>query len=99
MAELAGPGAAEAGPRPGGGLWRLCEPACGSGVLPLAFLHTLTERHGPGAARRWSLTAVDLDGDCARMAAAQLLANGLIHGRCPASCWSTGATAWGRRPT
>lgn len=79
MAALAGPGAAEAGPRPGGGLWRLCEPACGSGVLLLASLHVLTERCGRDAARHWSFTAIDLDGHCARMAAAQLLANGLIH--------------------
>jgi len=79
MAELVGPSAAEAGPGPGGGLWRLCEPACGSGVLLLASLHVLTERSGRDAARHWSFTAVDLDGDCARMAAVQLLANALIH--------------------
>jgi len=79
MAEVVGPGEAEVGPRPDGDLWRLCEPACGSGVMILAFLQTLLARGGRTAVRHWSVTAIDLDGDCARMTAAQLLANALIH--------------------
>lgn len=62
-----------------GRLLRACEPACGSGALVLAFMQAQTDARGPGALRSWSITAIDLDVLCARMCAAQVLANLLLH--------------------
>jgi len=70
-------GAAE---RPADGrLLRACEPACGSGALVLAFMQAQTDARGPSALRSWSITAIDLDVLCARMCAAQVLANLLLQ--------------------
>jgi hypothetical protein len=63
------------GEPPDGKLWRMCEPACGSGALVLGFLQHLD----PAERRRWSITCIDLDGLCAQMCAAQLMANLFIH--------------------
>lgn len=52
---------------------RVIEPSVGSGVMLLAMLEQVVERHGPRALRQLSLTGIDLDGLCCRMAAAQLL--------------------------
>lgn len=49
------------------------EPACGSGVMLLAFARAVIENVGPSALRAYSFTAVDLDCTVARIAAAQLL--------------------------
>ena len=59
--------------------WRVCEPACGSGVLLLALCQRLYERQGPAALRAWSLPAIDLDLTCAALTAAQLLVNSVLH--------------------
>ncbi|HRY14772.1 MAG TPA: hypothetical protein P5330_02725 [Candidatus Competibacteraceae bacterium] len=60
-------------------MWRVCEPASGSGALLLAWAETIAERHGLEALRYWSLTGVDLASECARMTAVQLLANAVIQ--------------------
>lgn len=52
-------------------LWRVCEPACGSGVMLLALCQRLLERQGPSALRAWSLTAIDRDATCATLTAVQ----------------------------
>lgn len=54
---------------------RMCEPACGSGALILAFMRGVVESKGAAALRRWSITAIDLDHLCANVCATQLLAN------------------------
>lgn len=59
---------------------RMCEPACGSGALILAFMRGVVESKGAAALRRWSITAIDLDQLCANVCATQLLAN-LCFGR------------------
>jgi hypothetical protein len=63
------------GDPPDGKLWRMCEPSCGSGALVLGFLNNLDAHER----RRWSITCIDLDGLCAQMCAAQLMANLFIH--------------------
>lgn len=60
-------------------LVRVCDPACGSGVMLLAFLRTALDTFGPEALRRISVMCVDLDMYCANMTATQLLANCNIH--------------------
>lgn len=62
-------------PSADGRLLRACEPACGSGALVLAFMQAQTQARGSSALRHWSITAIDLDVLCARMCAAQVLAN------------------------
>lgn len=62
-----------------GRLLRACEPACGSGALLLAFMQTQIDGRGPSALRNWSISAIDLDVLCARMCAAQVLANLLLQ--------------------
>ena len=69
-------GQAEAGTN--GRLLRMCEPSCGSGALVLGFLRTLIERGGRDGPRRWSITAIDIDPLCARICAAQVLANAFL---------------------
>jgi hypothetical protein len=54
-------------------LIKVLEPACGSGVLLLAFAQCVIERDGTDALAAYSITAVDLDLTVARTAAAQLL--------------------------
>ncbi len=54
---------------------RMCEPACGSGALILAFIRGVVESKGAAALRRWSITAIDLDHLCANVCATQVLAN------------------------
>jgi hypothetical protein len=56
------------------------EPAAGAGAMMLAAAHLIAGRYGADALRRFSFTAVDLDGLCAGMTACQLLANAQIHG-------------------
>lgn len=60
-------------PTHGGGMLRLIEPACGSGAMLLAMLNVVTEQHGINALRHLSLTAIDPDPLCAKMAGVQLL--------------------------
>ncbi|MEE4377377.1 MAG: N-6 DNA methylase [Candidatus Competibacteraceae bacterium] len=69
----------DATPKPDGQLWRVCEPAAGSGVMLLSFAQTIIHRFGAESLSQWSFTAVDLMADCARMTAVQLLANCHIH--------------------
>jgi hypothetical protein len=59
---------------------RVMEPASGAGVMLLAACQTVVAEHRADALRRFSFTAVDLDGLCAGMTACQLLANGTMHG-------------------
>lgn len=68
-------------PRPSEGkpLLSVLEPASGSGVMLLAMCQEIIDVQGMEALAQWSLTAVDLDSYCARMTAAQLLANCFIH--------------------
>ncbi|WP_373054313.1 N-6 DNA methylase [Thioalkalivibrio sp.] len=60
-------------PHPEGGLWRLLEPACGSGAMLLAAYHHLLQRHGPEALRLWYSEAWDVDRTLARTCALQVL--------------------------
>jgi hypothetical protein len=81
MSSILATGDEHAEARPGGGLWRACEPACGSGALILGLLEQLVQQHGAQALQHWSVTAIDLDPLCAHMCAAQLLANLFVHRR------------------
>ena len=54
-------------------LIKVLEPACGSGVMLLAFAQCVIDNFGRTALRAYSFTAVDLDCTVARIAAAQLL--------------------------
>lgn len=72
------------GPAPGGGLWSMHEPACGSGAMLLSVLSHLSRRFGPQALLLWDLRAEDLDLVCARTCALQILANLSLRG------WSIG---------
>ena len=56
------------------------EPAAGAGVMLLAASRLVAGRYGADALRRFSFTAIDLDGLCAGMTACQLLANATFHG-------------------
>ena len=60
------------------GLTTVLEPASGSGVMVLAMCQEVIETHGKDALADWSLTAIDLGSYCARMTAAQLLANSIL---------------------
>ncbi|WP_181376245.1 N-6 DNA methylase [Novimethylophilus kurashikiensis] len=62
-----------------GGLIRVCDPACGSGVMLLAFLNAAWTDYGPSMLQRISVTGVDLDVICAHMTAVQLIANCNVH--------------------
>jgi len=59
---------------------RACDPACGSGVMMLSLASAMLEVHGPAALGQLSITCVDLDGYCARMAACQFIVNLHEHG-------------------
>jgi len=54
---------------------RVCDPACGSGVMMLALCSAWLERFGPKALRRLAVTCIDIDPLCARMCGAQFLLN------------------------
>lgn len=56
---------------------RICEPTCGSGVMLLAILSNHIKQ--PDILKRLSLTMIDLDLVCSRMAPLQILANQLIY--------------------
>jgi hypothetical protein len=62
-----------------GDLIRACDPACGSGVMMLAFANQVMTDWGADSLKRLSLTGCDLDSYCSRMMAAQLIANCNIH--------------------
>lgn len=64
-------------------LIRVCDPACGSGVMALAFAGVVAERDGIEALRHYSFSGIDLDRVCARMAPLQLLAAAVFHGDHP----------------
>ena len=63
----------------GSELIRVMEPAAGAGAMLLATCKAVDGHCGADVLRRFSFTAIDLDGLCAHMAAAQLLANAHIH--------------------
>jgi type I restriction-modification system DNA methylase subunit len=60
-------------------LIRICEPACGSGVMMLAFVNRALQQWGRDALQRLSVTCCDLDSYCARITAVQLVANCNLH--------------------
>lgn len=60
-------------------LYRVYEPSCGSGIMILQFCRTAMEHEGAEVLEKISLTAIDLDGLCAKMCAVQLLANAMLH--------------------
>lgn len=60
-------------------LHRVCDPACGSGVMLLAFANEVMKSWGEDSLRRLSVTGCDLDAYCARMFAVQFIANCNIH--------------------
>ena len=66
-------------PRSGDKLMTVLEPCSGSGVMLLAMCQEIIESEGAQALVGYSFTAIDLDSYCARMTAAQLLANCFIH--------------------
>lgn len=61
------------------GLVRSCDPACGSGVMMLAFASEILSTQGPEGLLRLSVTGCDLDAYCARMFAIQAIASCNIH--------------------
>lgn len=61
------------------GLVRACDPACGSGVMMLAFANEILTSQGPDGLLRLSVTGCDLDVYCARMFAVQAIATCNIH--------------------
>lgn len=60
-------------------LFTVCDPACGSGVMLLTFAQVVAECEGLAGLENYSFTGVDLDPICAKMFAAQMLANVFIH--------------------
>lgn len=64
----------------GGDLVRVCDPACGSGAMLLAYANAVLNQHGAEALAGLSLTGVDLDPYCALMTATGLIANCNVHG-------------------
>lgn len=61
------------------GLVRICDPACGSGVMLLAYASEVLLTQGPEALSKLSLTGCDIDPICARMFAVQAIASCNIH--------------------
>ena len=61
------------------GLYRMSDPACGSGVMALAFASSVMDSNGPEVLKRVSFTGIDVDYLCARLFALQLLGNCMIH--------------------
>ncbi len=66
-------------PDDSGSLYRVCDPACGSGVMLLAFAQQALRQWGKAALLRLSLTGCDLDPYCARMTAIQAIASCNLH--------------------
>lgn len=62
-----------------GQLVRVCDPACGSGVMLLAFANHVITHWGEDGLKRLSVTGCDLDTYCARIMATQLIANCNVH--------------------
>jgi hypothetical protein len=54
---------------------RVCDPACGSGVLLLAWVNHALFHWGEDALPRLAVTGCDIDPYCARIMAVQLVAN------------------------
>ena len=67
-------------PEDNGQLVRVCDPACGSGVMLLAFAHNVLHEWGEDALVRLAVTGCDIDPYCARIMAMQLVANCNILG-------------------
>lgn len=57
---------------------RFYEPCLGSGVMALAFMHTVYE-NDPHFMSKLSVTGIDLDIMCVKMGTLQILGNNLIH--------------------
>jgi len=57
-----------------------CEPTVGSGVLALAFM-AVTHEENPHYLEKLSMTMIDLDRMCVKMATLQVMANNLVHSR------------------
>lgn len=66
-------------PPKGDRLVTCCDPACGAGVMMLALANAVLRHYGSDALRAYSFTGCDLDLRCARMMAAQFLANCEAH--------------------
>lgn len=64
-------------PLPDKEIIRICEPTCGSGVMLMAVLSNHIKQ--PDVLGRLSLTMVDLDLVCSRMAPLQILGNQLVY--------------------
>ncbi|WP_126447965.1 N-6 DNA methylase [Sulfuricystis multivorans] len=62
-------------PEDTGRLLKVCDPACGSGVMLLAFAHHALFNWGEDALIRLSMTGCDIDAYCSRLTAVQLVAN------------------------
>lgn len=62
-------------PEDTGQLQKVCDPACGSGVMLLAFAHHVLFNWGEDALIRLSVTGCDIDAYCSRIMALQLIAN------------------------
>lgn len=61
------------------GLFRAFDPACGSGVMMLSFANHVLENCGADALKNISLSGIDLDRLCSRMAPCQILSNCFIE--------------------
>lgn len=62
-------------PEDTGQLLKVCDPACGSGVMLLAFAHHVLFNWGEDALTHLSVTGCDIDAYCSRLMALQLVAN------------------------
>jgi type I restriction-modification system DNA methylase subunit len=65
---------------PRGRAVRVCDPACGSGVMLLSAAEVVMRRHGEASLADLSLTGIDIDPLCSKMVAVQLMANCAMHG-------------------
>ena len=62
-----------------GRIYRICDPACGSGVMMLAMLQHVLRTHVKQALRWFAVSGIDLDPLCTRMFAVQMSENILAH--------------------
>jgi hypothetical protein len=60
-------------------LCRIIDPCCGGGIMLLAATHHIMTLHDSKALRCISLTGIDLDRICSRLAPCQILANCFVH--------------------
>ena len=60
-------------------LIRVCDPACGSGAMMLAFAQHIVETHGTAALKNYSFTGIDLDRFCTRIFPCQMLSSAFVH--------------------